>query len=60
MRKEWWRLMSPRKSGDEVHETILKKAKKREEPKKKKKRKQKNERKREKGQCYYPFSTLLL
>jgi hypothetical protein len=25
VRKEWWRLMSPQKSGDEVHETVLKK-----------------------------------
>jgi hypothetical protein len=34
--------MTPPKSGDEVHEIVLK-----------------NERKREKGQCYYPFTTLV-
>jgi hypothetical protein len=45
--------MSPQKSGDEVHETVLKK----ERPKR---AHEKNERKREKGQCYYPFSTLVL
>ena len=29
-------------------------------PPKKEKKKKKNERKREKGQCYYPFTTLVL
>jgi hypothetical protein len=53
VRKEWWRLMSPQKSGDEVHETVLKK-------RGEKRAMKKNERKREKGQCYYPFSTLVL
>ena len=34
--------------------------KKRRRPKKREKAQIKNERKREKGQCYYPFSTLVL
>ena len=37
-----------------------KKKKKKEEKGQKKEKAQKNERKREKGQCYYPFSTLVL
>ena len=37
-----------------------KKKKKKEVIKKRKRPKQKNERKREKGQCYYPFTTLVL
>ena len=45
-------------SRDETPDEKNKKNKKRERPKKEKA--QKNERKREKGQCYYPFTTLVL
>ena len=54
VRKGWWRLWFPHKSGWDSG----RKNKKRERPKKEKA--QKNERKREKGQCYYPFTTLVL
>ena len=60
MRKGWWRLWFPHKSGWDFGLY-----KKRQRPTRKKKAKEKkvkkeNERKREKGQCYYPFSTLVL
>ncbi len=45
--KEWWRLLNPWKSGDAVHDIVLKNEKK-------------NERKREKEQRYYLFTTLVL
>ena len=52
VRKGWWRLWFPHKSG---WDSGLKGHKKKEREKA-----QKNERKREKGQCYYPFSMLVL
>ena len=58
VRKGWWRLWFPHKSGwdsgrkNKIYIYIKRKAKKREGPK--------NERKREKWQCYYPFDTLVL
>ena len=56
VRKGWWTLWFPHKSGWDSGRKIKKgrknRPKKREGPK--------NERKREKGQCYYLFSTLVL
>ena len=61
VRKGWWRLWFPHKSGwDSGLNKKKAKEKKREGPTRKKRRKKKNERKREKGQCYYPFTTLVL
>ena len=54
MRKGWWRLWFPHKSGSDSGR------KKRGHKKREKRPKEKKERKREKGQCYYPFSTLVL
>ena len=54
VRKGWCRLWFPHKSGWDSG------LKKRERPSKREKAKEKNERKREKGQCYYPFTTLVL
>jgi hypothetical protein len=56
VRKGWWRLWFPHKSGWVSGWKKRGQAKTKEE----KNRKEKNERKREKGQCYYPFSTLVL
>ena len=58
VRKGWWRLWFPHKSG---WDSGRKKGEKM-RPKKKwrPKKIKKNERKREKGQCYYPFTTLVL
>ena len=44
----------------EAKEAQIKKEAKEAQIKKGEKKKEKNERKREKGQCYYPFSTLVL
>ena len=52
VRKEWWRLWFPHKSGWDSGQ--------KKEAIKKRSPKQKNERKREKGQCYYPFTTLVI
>ena len=66
MRKGWWRLWFPHKSGwdSELYKKIkeAKEAQIKKEAKEahQNKTKQKNERKREKGQCYYPFTTLVL
>ena len=80
MRKGWWRLWFPHKSGWDSGRKINKRGqrspnkkkrkkrpkkgkaqKKRERPQKREKaQKTANERKREKGQCYYPFTTLVL
>ena len=50
---------SPTSRDETSYEKIIKIYKKRERPKKEKAQ-TKNERKREKGQCYYPFTTLVL
>ena len=61
MRKEWWRLWFPHKSGwDSGQKIIIKEAKEVQIKKEAKEAHPKNERKREKGQCYYPFTTLVL
>ena len=55
VRKGWWRLWFPHKSGWD--------SRRKKRPKRKKEgpnKKRKNERKIEKGQCYYPFTTLVL
>ena len=60
MRKGWWRLWFPHKSGWDFG---LYKKKKKEKGQKEKKRKTKEKKeweKREKGQCYYHFTTLVL
>ena len=61
VRKGWWRLWFPHKSGWNSGLKIQRKEKwghkKEKAPKTKK---QKNDRKREKGQYYYPFTTLVL
>ena len=57
MRKGWWRLWFPHKSG---WDSGRKKKRKKRPYKNKKKKGPKNERKREKGQRYYPFTTLVL
>ena len=54
VRKGWWRLWFPHKSGWDSGR------KKRGHKKKRKVPNKKNERNREKGQCYYPFTTLVL
>ena len=59
MRKGWWRLWFPHKPGWDSGQKIKKEKKKRGH-KKREKAQIKNERKREKGQCYYHFSTLML
>ena len=56
VRKGWWRLWFPHKSGWDSGWKI-KKGKKEAI---KREKGPKNERKREKGQCYYPFTTLVL
>ena len=60
VRKGWWRLWFPHKSGWDSgpKKEAIKKGEG--QKKKKGKRKKWNERKREKGQCYYLFSTLVL
>ena len=51
VRKGWWRLWFPHKSGWDFG--LYKNKRGQRSP-------PKNERKREKGQCYYPFTTLVL
>ena len=70
MRKGWWRLWFPRKSGWDfgLQKEKKKKGKKgqkkrkalKKESKALKKGRPKKWEKREKGQCYYPFTTLVL
>src|SRR3954463_14810020 len=52
--------MIPPQVGMRLRTKKRERPKKREGPKKERKKNQKNERKREKGQCYYPFTTLVL
>ena len=59
MRKGWWRLWLPHKSGWDS-ERKIKKEKKEAIKKEERPKVKKIERKREKGQCYYPFTTLVL
>ena len=57
VRKGWWRLWFPHMSGWDSGRKNRKRCHKKERRKGPNK---KNERKREKGQCYYPFTTLVL
>ena len=62
VRKGWWRLWFPHKSGWDsgLYKKEAKEAHQKNKKYIKKDKIKKYERKREKGQCYYPFTTLVL